>query len=120
MHDGKVVAPEVSVGQAEEALLVPLRNLYRPSRPNPPVPRWVWIVLGVMAAALVALVIAVSVEVHEAATNVKAGSESAGEAMKELTAEVSATNKELSSFNTQFESVSASRQEKAASAEAKK
>jgi hypothetical protein len=39
MHDGKVVAPEVGVGQAEEALLAPLRNLYRISRPHPPVPR---------------------------------------------------------------------------------
>jgi hypothetical protein len=73
-----------------------------------------------MGAALVALVIAVSVEVHEAATNVKAGSETASEAMKELVAEVGTTNKELSSFNAKFESISASGQEKAASAEAKK
>jgi hypothetical protein len=120
MHDGDVVAPEASAGQAEEALFAPLRNLYRRSRPNPPVPRWVWVALGVMAAALVALVIAVSVELREAATNVKAGSESASEVMKELVAEVGATNKELSSFNTQFESVSASGREKAASAAAKK
>lgn len=84
------------------------------------VPTWVWIVLGVLAAALVGVSIGLLLEARDASTKAQAAKASATQLMNELVADVATTNQELNTFNKQFESASASAQAKASSAQEKK
>lgn len=85
-----------------------------------PVPTWVWVVLGVLAAALVAVSVGLLMEANDAATKAKAASASATQLLNGLVSDVATTNSQLDTFNKQFESITASAQAKASSAQAKK
>jgi hypothetical protein len=66
------------------------------------VPTWVWVVLGVLAAALVT--IGLLREARDASTKAQAAkASSATQLMNWLVAGVATTNQELSTFNKQFE-----------------
>ncbi len=82
-----------------------------------PVPTWVWVVLGALGVAVVAVTLGLLVEARDASTNADAASAEAAQLMDDLVADVKTTNDELSTFNEQFESAVASAQ--AAAAEAK-
>ncbi len=88
--------------------------------PGVRVPTWVWVVLGVLAAALLAVSIGLLLEARDASTKAQAAKASATQLMNGLVADVATTNQELNTFNRQFESVSASAQAKASSAQEKK
>ena len=83
------------------------------------VPTWVWVVLGALGLALVAVTLGLFVEARDASTNADAASASASQLLDDLVADVKTTNDELSTFNEQFESAITSAQA-AASAQAKK
>lgn len=84
------------------------------------VPTWIWVVLGVLAAALVVVTLGLLLEARNASTKAQAAKASATQLMNGLVADVATTNQELNTFNNQFESASASAQAKASSAQAKK
>ena len=81
------------------------------------VPTWVWVVLGTLGVAVVAVTLALVVEARDASANAEDISAEASQLLDDLVADVKTTNDELSTFNEQFESAVASAQ--AAAAEAK-
>ncbi len=81
------------------------------------VPTWVWVVLGALGLALVAVTLGLFVEARDASANAQAASAEAAQLLDTLVADVKTTNEELSTFNEQFESAVASAE--AAAAEAK-
>ncbi|HEU6446321.1 MAG TPA: hypothetical protein VFL61_14805 [Gaiellaceae bacterium] len=83
-------------------------------------PRWVWIVLSVLAAAILAVTIGLVSEAQDASARAKAASSSAAQLLDDLVADVKTTNEELATFNEQFASASASAKKKASSAQEKK
>ena len=84
------------------------------------VPTWVWVVLGALGIAMVAVTLGLFVEARDASSQAEAASASASELMDRLIADVQTTNKELSTFNEQFESATTSAQAAVSSAQAKK
>ena len=84
------------------------------------VPTWVWVVLGALALAMVAVTLGLFVEARDASSKAEAATASASELMDRLIADVQTTNKELSTFNEQFESATTSAQAAVSSAQAKK
>ena len=83
-------------------------------------PTWVWVVLGSLAVALVAVTLGLFVEARDASANAEAASAEATQLMDDLVADVQTTNDELKTFNEQFESALTSAQAAGASASAKK
>ena len=81
------------------------------------VPTWVWVVLGALGVAVVAVTLGLLVEARDASANAEDISAEASQLLDDLVADVKTTNDELSTFNEQFESAVASAQ--AAAAEAK-
>lgn len=84
------------------------------------VPTWVWVVLGALGVAMVAVTLGLFVEARDASAQAEAASASAAELMDRLIADVQTTNKELNTFNQQFESATTSAQAAVSSAQAKK
>ncbi len=84
------------------------------------VPAWVWVVLGALGLAMVVVTLALFVEARDASENAEAASASAAQLMDRLIADVQTTNKELNTFNEQFESATTSAQAAVSSAKAKK
>ncbi len=82
-----------------------------------PVPTWVWVVLGTLGVAVVAVTLGLLVEARDASANAEDVSAEASQLLDDLVADVQTTNDELSTFNEQFASAVASAQ--AAAAEAK-
>ena len=81
------------------------------------VPTWVWVVLGALGVAVVAVTLGLLVEARDASANAEDISAEASQLLDDLVADVKTTNDELSTFNEQFESAVASAQ--AAASEAK-
>ena len=69
---------------------------------------------------MVAVTLALFVEARDASAQAEAASASAAELMDRLIADVQTTNKELNTFNQQFESATTSAQAAVSSAQAKK
>ena len=84
------------------------------------VPTWVWVVLGALGVAMLAVTLALFVEARDASAQAEAASASASELMDRLIADVQTTNTELNTFNEQFESATTSAQAAVSSAQAKK
>lgn len=84
------------------------------------VPTWVWVVLGVLGAAMVAVSLGLFLEARDASEKAEAASTSAAQLMDRLIADVQTTNNELNTFNQQFESATTSAQAAVSSAQAKK
>ena len=84
------------------------------------VPTWVWVVLGALGIAMVAVTLGLFVEARDASSQAEAASASASELMDRLIADVQTTNTELNTFNEQFESATTSAQAAVSSAQAKK
>ncbi len=76
-------------------------------------PTWVWIVLGVLGTALVAVTLALFLEARDTSEQAAAGAESSAQLLDALVAEVETVNDELAAFNAQFAAASASAQAKA-------
>ena len=76
-----------------------------------------WVVLGVLALALVAVTLGLFAEARDTSANAEAASAEASQLMDDLVAGVKTTNEELKTFNEQFESALTSAE--AAKAEAK-
>ena len=87
------------------------------AHPTLAVPTWVWVVLGTLGVAVVAVTLGLFVEARDASANADDISAEASQLLDDLVADVKTTNDELSTFNEQFESAVASAQ--AAAAEAK-
>ena len=83
------------------------------------VPTWVWVVLGVLGVAMVAVTLGLFVEARDASANAEAASASATQLLDDLVADVKTTNEELNTFNKQFESALSSAQEGASQAKQK-
>jgi uncharacterized protein (DUF3084 family) len=83
------------------------------------VPTWVWVVLGILGAAVVAVTLALFLEARDASENAKAGAESAAQLLDDLVADVQTTNDELKEFNDQFAAAASSAQAKASEAQKK-
>ena len=84
------------------------------------VPTWVWVVLGALGVAMVAVTLGLFVEARDASAQAEAASASAAQLMDRLIADVQTTNNELNTFNQQFESATTSAQAAVSSAQAKK
>ena len=84
------------------------------------VPTWVWVVLGALGLAMVVVTLALFVEARDASEQAEAASASAAQLMDRLIADVQTTNKELNTFNQQFESATTSAQAAVSSAQAKR
>jgi hypothetical protein len=84
------------------------------------IPTWVWVILGTLAIALVAVTLALFAEARDTSENAKAASASASQLLDDLVGNVKTTNVELKEFNDQFASASDSAQENASSAQDKK
>ena len=84
------------------------------------VPTWVWVVLGALGVALVAVTLGLFVEARDTSANAEAASAEATQLLDDLVAGVQTTNDELKTFNEQFESALTSAEAAAASATAKK
>ena len=84
------------------------------------VPTWVWVVLGALGVAMVAVTLGLFVEARDASAKAEAASASAAQLMDRLIADVQTTNNELNTFNQQFESATTSAQAAVSSAQAKK
>ena len=84
------------------------------------VPTWVWVVLGALGVAMVAVTLGLFVEARDASAQAEAASASASQLMDRLIADVQTTNNELNTFNEQFESATTSAQAAVSSAQAKK
>ena len=84
------------------------------------VPTWVWVVLGVLGVALVAVTLGLFVQARDASTNANDASVAASQGLDRLVADVKTTNDELNTFNQQFASAMTSAQTAASSAQAKK
>ena len=84
------------------------------------VPTWVWVVLGALGLAMVAVTLALFVQARDASEQAEAASASASQLMDRLIADVQTTNNELNTFNKQFESATTSAQAAVSSAQAKK
>ena len=84
------------------------------------VPTWVWVVLGLLAVALLAVTLGLFVEARDASANADAASASASQLLDDLVADVKTTNDELNTFNKQFESALSSAQAQASQAKQKK
>ena len=84
------------------------------------VPPWVWVVLGALGLALVAVTLGLLVEARDASSNAKTASTSASQMLDRLVADVQTTNEELATLNEQLQSAAASAQAKASSAQQKK
>ena len=83
------------------------------------VPTWVWVVLGVLGVALVAVTLGLFVQARDASTNADDASVAASQGLDRLVADVKTTNDELNTFNQQFASAMTSAQSAASSAQAK-
>ena len=83
------------------------------------VPTWVWVVLGVLGVAMVAVTLGLFVEARDASANAEAASASATQLLDDLVADVKTTNEELNTFNKQFESALSSAQAGASQAKQK-
>ena len=83
------------------------------------VPTWVWVVLGVLGVALVAVTLGLFVQARDASTNANDASVAASQGLDRLVADVKTTNDELNTFNQQFASAMTSAQSAASSAQAK-
>ena len=83
------------------------------------VPTWVWVVLGVLGIALVAVTLGLFVQARDASTNANDASVAASQGLDRLVADVKTTNDELNTFNQQFASAMTSAQSAASSAQAK-
>ena len=81
------------------------------------VPTWVWVALGVLGAALVAVTLALFVEARDTADNANAAAEASAQLLDDLVADVETTNDELKEFNDQFAAASSSAQAKASEAQ---
>ena len=84
------------------------------------VPTWVWVVLGALGLALVAVTLGLLFEARDASSNAKTASTSASQMLDRLVADVQTTNEELATLNEQLQSAAASAQAKASSAQQKK
>ena len=84
------------------------------------VPTWVWVVLGVLGVALVAVTLGLFVQARDASTNANDASVAASQGLDRLVADVKTTNDELNTFNQQFASAMTSAQTAASSAQANK
>ena len=87
---------------------------------EPRVPTWVWVVLGALVLALVAVTLGLFAEARDSSANAEAASAEATQLMDDLVAGVQTTNNELKTFNEQFESALTSAEAAGASASAKK
>ena len=83
------------------------------------VPTWVWVVLGALGVALVAVTLGLFVQARDASTNANDASVAASQGLDRLVADVKTTNDELNTFNQQFESAMTSAQTAASSAQEK-
>ena len=84
------------------------------------VPTWVWVVLGALGVALVAVTLGLFVQARDASANAEAASAEANQLLDDLVAGVQTTNDELKTFNEQFESALTSAEATATSATEKK
>ena len=83
------------------------------------VPTWVWVVLGVLGVALVAVTLGLFVQARDASTNANDASVAASQGLDRLVDDVKTTNEELNTFNQQFASAMNSAQATASSAQEK-
>ena len=83
------------------------------------VPTWVWVVLGALGLALVAVTLGLFFEARDASSNAKTASTSASQMLDRLVADVQTTNEELATLNEQLQSAAASAKAKASSAQQK-
>lgn len=86
---------------------------------EPRVPVWAWVVIGLLAAALLAVSIALLFKVKDNADTARAAATSNLELMDGLVASVAVTNQQVAALNKQLESISSSAQSSASSAQSK-
>ena len=108
---------EAETTKASEAETTEQPTVAGASASDARVPTWVWVVLGTLGVAVVAVTLGLLVEARDASANAEDISAEASQLLDDLVADVKTTNDELSTFNEQFASAVASAQ--AAAAEAK-
>ena len=86
---------------------------------EPRVPVWAWVVIGLLAAALLAVSIGLLFKVEDNADTARAAATSNLELMDGLVASVAVTNQQVAALNKQLESISSSAQSSASSAQSK-
>ena len=109
----------VSVSESSDAETTEPRLVTGAGASEARVPTWVWVVLGTLGVAMVAVTLGLFVEARDASANADAASASASQLLDDLVADVKTTNEELNTFNKQFEAALSSAQAQASQAKQK-
>ena len=83
------------------------------------VPVWAWVVIGLLAAAVLAVSIGLLFKVEDNADKARAAAASNLELMDSLVASVAVTNEQVAELNKQLESISSQAKSAASSAQSK-
>ena len=86
---------------------------------EPRVPVWAWVVLGLLATAILAVSIGLLLKLEDNADNASAAAASNLELMNGLVASVAVTNEQVAALNKQLESITSSAKSAASSAQSK-
>ena len=86
---------------------------------KPRVPVWAWVVIGLLAAAVLAVSIGLLFKVEDNPATARAAAASSLELMDSLVSDVAVTNQQVAGLNTQLESIMSAAESAASSAQSK-